>query len=628
MDKTKDWELYEAGVEYNQQVYGADRNYYDVLDTNIAFASGDQWRNVLADGLPKPVFNIIKRVKQFKIASLKADNISIQITPMEYRPQSEDITMQHKVKQADLANAEIKNILENINFDSKSRTLLSDGFDTGDWCMHFYFDMDEQPYKKYMPNVKGTIKAEIIDSTNVMFGNPNTRQVEKQPYIIIIGRDLVKNLQEEAKKNKSGDKDKIKGDSETNYQMGDNGKVENSAKGYEKALYIIKYYKKNGKIYANKSTKDAYIFKEKDTKLTRYPIAFNNWEEVKGTYHGRAETTGIIPNQIAINKMFAMVIYHLMLTAFPTAVYDADRIEGWTNEIGAQIPVTNLQGDSIRNIAGYLEPATMSSQIMNAIELAMQYTKETLGVGDASLGNVTMNNATAIIAIQKSAAVPLENVKAAFYEFVEDSGKIIVDMMASYYGLRPVVIQGPNNERTVETFDFGELKDMWLHVKTDVGNASYFSEVASVQTLDNLLNNGMIEFVEYLRRIPDEIIPQKQELINSIEQNDIYKQAIYNLMGQFMDTLPPEVRAQLLQLNPEQMEQRVLEMMGALDNGTQGMAQMSDMENPLPTPEDLAGTLQQGEPGFMEMMQPQTEVGRDAVKKMQDLQEIGGSRQA
>ena len=59
-------------------MYGADRNYYEVVDTNIAFASGDQWRNVQADGLPKPVFNIIKRVKQFKIASLKADNISIQ----------------------------------------------------------------------------------------------------------------------------------------------------------------------------------------------------------------------------------------------------------------------------------------------------------------------------------------------------------------------------------------------------------------------------------------------------------------------------------------------------------------------------------------------------------------------
>lgn len=604
-------------------LYGSDKNYYDVIDTNIAFASGDQWRNVVADGLPKPVFNIIKRVKQFKIASLKADNISISIQPMEYRPQTNDLRMQQKVKDTDLANAEIKNVLENIKFDAKSRTLLADGFDTGDWCMHFYFDLDEQPFKKTMPNVKGLIKAEIIDSTNVIFGNPNTRQVEKQPYIILVGRDLVSNLKEEAKKNGSKDIDSIKGDSETEYQMGDNGKVENDAKGYEKALYIIKYYKKDGKIYANKSVRGTYIYKEKDTEFSYYPICFNNWEEVKGSYHGRSETTGIIPNQIAINKMFAMVIYHLMLTAFPTGVYDADRIEGWTNEIGAQIPVTNLNGESIRNVAGYLEPATMSTQIINAIELAMQYTKETLGVGDASLGNVTMNNATAIIAIQKSAAVPLENVKAAFYEFVEDCGKVIIDMMGTKYGIRPVVVTGPNNERTVEMFDFSQLKDMWLHVKTDVGNASYFSEVASVQTLDNLLNNGFIEFVEYLKRIPDEIIPNKQELITSIEQQDLYKQALYNLMGQYMDTLDPETRASLTQLNPEQMEKTVLEMMGALQDNT-GYNEVQDMENPMPTDEELAQTLQMGENGQIPLMEGQTSVGRNAVEKMEKLEQIGG----
>ena len=615
--------MYEAGVKYNQSVYGSDRDYYNVIDTNIAFANGDQWRNVQADGLPKPVFNIIKRVKQFKIASLKADNITISIQPMEYRPQTNDVSMQQKVKSTDLANAEIKNVLENINFDAKSRTLLGDGFDTGDWCLHFYFDMDVVPYKQAMPGVKGVIKAEIIDSTNVMFGNPNTRSVEKQPYIIIVGRDLVSNLKEEAKKNGSKNVDLIKPDSDTTYMMGDNGKVESDAEGYEKALYIIKYYKKGDKIYANKSTKGAYIYKEKDTGLSYYPIAFNNWEEVKGSFHGRAETTGIIPNQIAINKMFAMVIYHLMLTAFPTGVYDADKIEGWTNEIGAQIPVTNLQGESIKNIAGYLEPATMSSQIIDAIELAMQYTKETLGVGDASLGNVTMNNATAIIAIQKSAAVPLENVKAAFYEFVEDCGKIIIDMMGTKYGIRPVVITGPNNERTYEMYNFAQLKDMWLHIKIDVGNSSYFSEVASVQTLDNLLNNGFIEFVEYLKRIPDEIIPNKQELINSIEQQDLYKQALYNLMGQFMDTLPQEMRASLTQLAPEQMEKQVLEMMGALQDNT-GYNEVQDMENPMPTQEELAQTLQLGEPGMQQMVEPQVDVGRNASKKMEDLQMIGG----
>lgn len=614
MEPTKDWKLYEAGIKYNNSIAGDEKNYYNVIDANIAFANGDQWRNVVADGLPKPVFNIIKRVKQFKVASLKSDNIAISLEPMEYRPQSNDLAMQQQVNDIDLANAEIKNVLENVNFDAKSRELLGDGFDTGDYCLHWYFDMDVIPFKQINKNIKGIIQCEIIDSTNVMFGNPNVRIVEKQPYIIVVGRDLVSNLRKECKKNKGGNVEDIVSDNETGYQMGDNGKNEIDADDYQKALYIIKYYRgENGRIYASKSTRSTYIYEDKETGLNHYPVAFNNWEPVKGSYHGRAECTGIIPNQIAINKMFAMVIYHLMLTAFPTAVYDADRIEGWNNQIGAAIPITNLQSTSIHNVAGYLEPATMSGQIIQAIELAMQYTKETLGVGDASLGNVTMNNATAIIAIQKSAAVPLENVKGAFYEFVEDCGRIIVDMMATYYGERPVVVQGHNNERTVEMFDFKKLKDMWLHIKADVGSASYFSEVASLQTLENLLNNGMIEFVEFLRRVPDELIPDKQALINSIEQNDLYKQAIYNLMGKFMDTLPPEIRASLVQMNPEQMEKRVLEMMGALDDGTQGMNQMNDLES----------QSQMGDPGYQKLMEAQTEVGRNDEAAMQKIEEIG-----
>ena len=609
----KDWALYESGIRYNNALYGSDKNYYETIDANIAFANGDQWRNVVADGLPKPVFNIIKRVKQFKIASLKTDNIAISISPMEYRPQSMEPSMQQKVRDTDLANAEIKNILENINFDYLSRTLLGDGFDTGDFCLHWYFDKDEQPFKQSNPDIKGIIKAEIIDATNVMFGNPNTRKVEKQPYILIIGRDLVKNLRDEYKKyNKDDGWAYIEADNDTQYQMGDNGKVEVDADGYSKAIYVIKYFKQNGKVYAHKFVRNRYIYENRNTGLDYYPVAFNNWEEVKGSYHGRAETTGIIPNQIAINKMFAMVIYHLMLTAFPTAVYDADRIENWTNEIGAQIPVTNLNGDNIKSIAGYLEPATMSSQIMTAIETAMQYTKETLGVGDVSLGNVTMNNATAIIAIQKSAAVPLENVKASYYEFVEDCGRIMIDMMATYYGIRPVVVESDLG-RTTEMFDFKILKGMWLHIKTDVGSASYFSEIASLQTLDNLLNNGLIEFVEYLKRVPDELIPQKQELINSIEAKDMYKTAIYNLMGQFIDTLPPEERANLMQLNPEQMEQKVLEMMGALDNGSQGMGEVQDME---------AATM--GDTGFQQLLQPEVEVGRNDIEAMNKISQIGG----
>lgn len=569
MDNTKDWDLYQAGVKYNNALYGSDKSYYDVIDANLAFSNGDQWRNVKGEGLPKPVFNIIKRVKQFKIASLKSDSVTINIEPMEYRPDDENIQMQTNIHKTDLANAEIKNVLEKIDFNSKSRSLLMDGFDTGDFCLHFYFNTEVEPFKNYNNTIKGSIEAEIIDSTNILFGNPNSRIIEKQPYIIIVGRDFVKNLRDEYIEN-GGSKDlaeDIKPDSNTSDMAGDNGKVELDNEEYGKALYIIKYYKENGKVFVNKSVENMYIYEKKNTGYTYYPIAFNNWEEVKGSYHGRAETTGIIPNQIAINKMFAMVIYHQMLTAFPTAIYNADRIENWTNEIGAQIPITNLTpNENLSNIARYLEPANMSTQIMNAIELAMQYTKETLGVGDASLGNVTMNNASALIAVQKSNAVPLENVKAAFYEFTEDCGRIILDMMATNYGIRPVVVS-EDGQRYVEEFNFDELKDMWLHIKADIGASSYFSEIASLQTLDNLLNTGLIEFVDYLKRIPDEIIPNKQELINDIENKDIYKQALYNLMQQYMMTLPPEEQQYLQSMEPDQMEREILTMMGLIGGG-------------------------------------------------------------
>lgn len=169
--------------------------------------------------------------------------------------------------------------------------------------------------------------------------------------------------------------------------LGDNGKVEVEADKYGKALYIIVYKRnKNGTISVSKSVQDKYIYENIDTGLNHYPLVWLNWDSQKNTYHGKGIVEEMVPNQISINKMFAMVIYHLMLTAFPTAVYNAERISSWNNEIGAQIPLYDMKdGESIRNLAGYLEPASMSNQITYVIEMAIKYTKECMGITDASL---------------------------------------------------------------------------------------------------------------------------------------------------------------------------------------------------------------------------------------------------
>ena len=54
-------------------------------------------------------------------------------------------------------------------------------------------------------------------------------------------------------------------------------------------------------------------------------------------------------------------------------------------------------------------------------------------------------------------------------------------------------------------------------MKLDVGAAAYWSEIAAAQTLDNLLAGGQITLGEYLERIPDEYITDREGLIKAVK---------------------------------------------------------------------------------------------------------------
>jgi hypothetical protein len=518
-DKTKDWQLFEAGKKYNNSLKP---NYYDTVDANLAFFEGDQWRNLEAENMPKPVFNIIKRVGTFFVSSLTTSKTKLHFEPLLNADNGES----EELSPSDFANAMVSNLFEKFKMDFRIKDALFDGVKTGDYAAHFFFNMNKTPYGNQYEDIKGEIEMELIDGANVFFGNANNPRTDVQPYIIISGRDMVENLKEEANSYKQSEQEvnAITSDKDYNEQSGDSGKIEVEVDiegdKYGKALYIIVYRKdkKTGTIKATKSVENAYIYKDIDTGLSHYPIAWGNWEKQKNQYHGRALCTGLLPNQIFINRMFAMVMYHLMMTAFPKAVYNADIIPSFDNEIGSSIGVSGMDLNSnIKNVAGYLETGQMSNQIIQTIELAMSYTKETLGISDAALGTIDPKNTSAIIAVQKSSAIPLENPKANLYEWIEDIGQILLDMMGTYYGQRPVVIE-QQGVKGVVPYDFSIFKNTWLNVRADVGEASYWSEIASLQTLDTLLDREKIEFIDYLERVPDEYIPQKQELIGKIKQ--------------------------------------------------------------------------------------------------------------
>jgi len=564
MESRELWQKYEKGVAYNGQ-FRPNKNYYEAIKVWNSFYNGDQWLGLEGDQkLPHPTFNIIKRIIEFLVASLTSSNIAVNIEPLENM--ALENTQEHNV--ADFLNAEVKNVFEKTNFEYKVKKILTDGAITGDLCFHTIFNPKKKAYRGQ--DIYGEIEIEIIDATNVLFGNPNIKDVEKQPYIIVVGRDLVKNLQAEAKS-----KEEIRQDNETQYQSSEYADTEIEGDDEGKALYIIYYYKKNDKIYATKTTKDVIIYQDVDMNTTRYPIAFDNFYRQKGTYHGRGVVESVCPNQIAINKLFAMAIYHQMMTAFPPMLVDKDMVDTINNEVGSTIELHGLKtsGRSFRDVAGYLEPANMSEWIIKIIDLCFQYTKECLGVSDASLGQINPTNTSAIIAVQKSTAVPLANIKDNLYSLVEQEVLILIDMMANKYGIRPVVMDDGEGNRQLISFDFSTLQNMDLKTSIDVGETSYWSEISTMQTLDNLLANERIDFLQYLERIPNEIIPKKAELISTLkEQMQIQEaqqgqpqvannDAMYEQMAQYMDTLPMEQQAQIRNMAPEQQENYLLNLM-------------------------------------------------------------------
>ena len=67
-------------------------------------------------------------------------------------------------------------------------------------------------------------------------------------------------------------------------------------------------------------------------------------------------------------------------------------------------------------------------------------------------------------------------------------------------------------------FDFNLLKNVYLYTKCDVGASSYWSEIASVETLENLLQAGHIDILEFLESIPNDFLANKLELTAKVRE--------------------------------------------------------------------------------------------------------------
>ena len=168
--------------------------------------------------------------------------------------------------------------------------------------------------------------------------------------------------------------------------------------------------------------------------------------------------------------------------------------------------------------AKIMDAAAVSPQIGQFIELAVNYTQSFMGATDAALGAVEPDNSSAILALQRASAVPLETVRQNLYASIEELGRIYMDFMRANYGVRTVEVALPGGDSVGVPVDFRSLEQLPLGLRLDVGASAYWSEVASVRTLDNLLTAGKIDLADYLERVPDEYISGRAELLEKYKE--------------------------------------------------------------------------------------------------------------
>ena len=231
--------------------------------------------------------------------------------------------------------------------------------------------------------------------------------------------------------------------------------------------------------------------------------------------------TPYIPNQIYVNKMWALAMVFSSKMAWPQRFYDATKIRGnLTNKVGQAIGVA---GDPKSAIWFDSPSGNMSHQVLELVDRTIQYTRESMGVTDAALGDVRPDNTSALVAAAEQTAAPLIFQKLANHQMWEDLVHIFIDIMQEMYGLREiyteVALPDGTKEKQKVNFDFSGIDHGKLNIKVNVGSATYWSQLMQVQTMDAFFKSGIIDdAIIYLEHVPDEYVSGKEELVRQLKE--------------------------------------------------------------------------------------------------------------
>lgn len=550
---TETWKQFEEG-----RAYLASINLDETIKTNVDFYEGRQWakKTEKTKHLPRPVTNITRMIANNKMSAM--NNKPCKIV---YEADSSDKDSTAFTKFSDYQYKEMQ-------MDKMNRRAAYNGCIKGTYIYHVFWDAEATGKKG---KVTGAMRTEILDPRNVIFCNPTQIDEQKQKYIIIAVREEVEAIKESLPD--GYDKEAIVADDEID------GKKEQD--GTEICTVLIKYFKKDGEVYCEKSVKNTVIrdafplrpayeeiekelFAEEDEananspddtedtekatpyssyKPTLYPIAVGQYIEREDCIYGLSEVEGIIPNQKSINLTTAMILLQVQQESWSKWIVKKDALKGQkiTNESGQIITDHSATGDGIKRVGG----GQFNSYAMQFLDNFINSTRVVTGSTEVMSGEVISANMSgaAIAQLQAQAQQPIEETRKAFWRVQEKVGRIAEQFYRMYY-------HNPTQFKTMEPTDNGEMQvvtnefaasnyddvEFTVVAKVTAGTAS--SPAGDIAVLDQLKAEGVITTMQWLEAYPNDALSDKNHLI------EMTKQAEQNKMKQ-LEALLVEREGQL-----------------------------------------------------------------------------------
>ncbi len=500
--QTKTWRQYEFGRDYKMRI-----GLYRTVRENERFYRGDQWRG--GTSLPHPVFNLVRRITDYLISTVAVGDVKITYTDENLPFSPRDADAKAIAAGVELLTKHAAYRWEDGKLQKTVFRLLKDAAISGDGIVYCYWDSSLPSCGGWM----GDIVTSICDNVNVFPADVTNEDVQSQEYVILAGKSTVEKVRREARANGVPESDvaRILPDKgvEARFVPGELAQYEPHTEPEDAPVtYLIKFWKENGKVWFEKSVRECVI-KRAETPCRLYPIAKLSWYPTKNCFFGTSPVSCMIPNQKYVNRAYAMVMKHMADSAFSKVIYDRTRIPEWSNEVGEAIAAVG--GGNISDAVKIIDTGKLENGYLELLNGVISLTKELAGATETQLGNITPTNTSAILALRETAIQSLENVRTELYVTIENLALIWADMICAYCP----------NERPLRTHDgYGRadkeiLRSAMLHAKIDVADSSRFSSSSTQSLLDRLLDGGYITLCEYLKRLPDGLIPEKAELISA-----------------------------------------------------------------------------------------------------------------